>query len=180
MIRRDQPSRTSKGAATVKICVIGVAAAVDRERSRARTALCDVREDCEELLAVARNGLVDLSSFADDLRGRSQVRRGTVDVLLEQATALATRYREISMPLLGLACRAGATLELDEGEIDRLAGERGECAGQLRALQSILAGLVVAPDWQSPSFPHCECVGVPSGAVARVAPVFFVRDSIPA
>lgn len=138
--------------------MIGVASAVDRERSRARTALCDVREDCEELLAVARNGLVDLSSFADDLRARSQVPRGTVEVLLEQATALATRYREISTRLLGLACRAGASagasLELGESEIDRLAGERGACAGQLRALQSVLAGLVVAPDWQSPSFLH--------------------------
>ncbi len=26
-------------------------------------------------------------------------------------------------------------------------------------------------------FPNCECVAVPSGAFARVAPVLFVRDS---
>ena len=29
------------------------------------------------------------------------------------------------------------------------------------------------------TFLNCECAGVPSGAVVRVAPVFFVRDSIP-
>src|SRR6266511_5462489 len=29
------------------------------------------------------------------------------------------------------------------------------------------------------SFPNCECVGVPSGALARVASVLSVRDSIP-
>jgi hypothetical protein len=29
------------------------------------------------------------------------------------------------------------------------------------------------------TFPHCECAGVPSGTVVRVAPVLFVRDSIP-
>jgi len=28
------------------------------------------------------------------------------------------------------------------------------------------------------TFAHCECVGVPSGAVVRVAPVLFVCDSI--
>ena len=30
------------------------------------------------------------------------------------------------------------------------------------------------------TFPHCECVGVPSGAVAKVAPVLFARDPISA
>ena len=29
------------------------------------------------------------------------------------------------------------------------------------------------------SFRNCECVGVPSGAFARLVSVLFVRDSIP-
>jgi len=41
---------------------------------------------------------------------------------------------------------------------------------------SCKAPLNTAPAVRS-EFVHCECVGVPSGALVRVVPVLFVRDS---
>jgi hypothetical protein len=39
--------------------------------------------------------------------------------------------------------------------------------------------LEASPRGGSGTFLNCECAGVPSGAVVRVVPVLFVRDSIP-
>ncbi|HET6864688.1 MAG TPA: PLP-dependent transferase [Solirubrobacteraceae bacterium] len=96
----------------------------------------------EERLAALETGLTD----ACPQPPTREVLRRTVASARRRYRALGGRIRV----LLGEVQYAPRSRSL----VERIAAERASLADRLRVEQALLAGLVAAPDWQSPSFLH--------------------------
>jgi cystathionine beta-lyase/cystathionine gamma-synthase len=90
----------------------------------------------------------DLVCHAADLRDR------TLDLLVKQACAEQGRYRQLGDELLRLSLRATAATSDPRSLIAELEEGRASLADLLRSQRAITAALIVAADWQSPSFMH--------------------------
>jgi cystathionine beta-lyase/cystathionine gamma-synthase len=74
--------------------------------------------------------------------------------LLGRAVASARRrYRALS-GRVGVLLGAAEYAPRSRSLVERVAAERASLADRLRVEQALLAGLLAAPDWQSPSFLH--------------------------
>ncbi|MGN6872648.1 MAG: PLP-dependent transferase [Solirubrobacteraceae bacterium] len=116
------------------------------------SALADLGADLGELsflCAAAEQRLAGLEAALVDACPHPPTRE-----LLGRAVASARRrYRAVGgriRVLTGEAQYAPRSRSL----VDRVAAERASLADRLRVEQALLAGLVAAPDWQSPSFLH--------------------------
>jgi cystathionine beta-lyase/cystathionine gamma-synthase len=124
-----------------------------------------LRGDFEELLFLAEGAEAELAELAPDfarvfLRGRTRA------LLTAQVARSRGRYRAAAEQLRVLrerARRAHASGSL----VRELAAERASLADLLRVEQALMAALVGAADWQSPSFLHSisPCAGRQEGFV---------------
>jgi cystathionine beta-lyase/cystathionine gamma-synthase len=112
-------------------------------------ALADVRHDLEELLWLARSARSRLLRL-DSALAQGELRPATGTELRAEARTLGTRFQFMATRLLALTRRA--TEAASAADLESLAGERDAHKDVLRALQSVLAALGSAADWQSPSF----------------------------
>ncbi|HKO27535.1 MAG TPA: PLP-dependent transferase [Solirubrobacteraceae bacterium] len=115
-------------------------------------ALSDLGGDLGELsflCRVAEERLAGLEAVLTDACPHPATR----DLLGRTVASARRRYRVLSGrlgALLGEAQYAPRSRSL----VERVAAERASLADRLRVEQALLAGLVAAPDWQSPSFLH--------------------------
>jgi cystathionine beta-lyase/cystathionine gamma-synthase len=115
-------------------------------------ALADLRADFEQLLYLCRSADTELAAAEVELRAAG-LREVTRDLLVRQLAFSRQRYRSTSRSLLRL--RALATSGAPSAElVDELAVEKRVFADVVRVEQALMAALVSAADWQSPSFLH--------------------------
>lgn len=113
-------------------------------------ALADLQADFDELLFVSRSAEAELVEAGVELDAASLF-GDTSDLLKGQLAASRDRYRVAVARLLALRARA-------QGEnprrslVDELAAGKAALTDLLRVEQALTAALVVAADWQSPSF----------------------------
>ena len=115
-------------------------------------ALADLGADLDELLFLCRNGKAELAEARLELEAGA-LHAPTRELLLGQLAATEARYRssiERLRRLRELTQGGPATPSL----VDELAAERTSLADRLRVEQGLMAALVGAADWQSPSFGH--------------------------
>ncbi|MBV9604043.1 MAG: PLP-dependent transferase [Solirubrobacterales bacterium] len=115
-------------------------------------ALADLHDDLGELLFLCDAAATRLSRLEVELADACPV-RATRDLLGRAATSARRRYRALKGQIhtvRGQARYAPRSAAL----LGRIAGERVSLADRLRAEQALVASIVAAPDWQSPSFLH--------------------------
>jgi hypothetical protein len=115
-------------------------------------ALADLCADFDELLFLGRSATAKLDEAEVEL-GAASLHDSTRELLGEQLVSSRRRYREVMERLRSLQERAqheapSPTL------VGELAAEKASLADLLRAEQALMAALVGAADWQSPSFLH--------------------------
>lgn len=113
--------------------------------------LADLRADFDELAFVARDRVSCLDELTGALAREGDIRRETAEPLLRQVRSTRRLYCDLLERLDGLR---GATAYGSPELVDVLAAEKASLADTLRAQQAVVAGLITAPDWQSPSFAH--------------------------
>ncbi|RDI73917.1 Cystathionine beta-lyase/cystathionine gamma-synthase [Gaiella occulta] len=115
-------------------------------------ALADLRVDFDQLLSLCRSAEADLEAAEVEL-GAVALHEATRELLARQRLSSRRRYRAAGERLQSLRALAaeGAPSPSLVGE---LATEKRSLADLLRAEQALLAALVGAADWQSPSFLH--------------------------
>ena len=115
-------------------------------------ALADLSADFEELRFLCRSATAKLDEASVELRAAS-LYEPTRELLIGQLVSSRVRYHGIVERLCSLQERArceapSATL------LGELAAEKASLADLLRVEQGLMAALVGAADWQSPSFLH--------------------------
>lgn len=113
-------------------------------------ALADLRADFDQLLYLCSSAEVELDTAEVEL-GVAALHESTRGLLTRQLAGTRERYRATGKRLLSLRALAGSgapSLPL----LDELSVERRSLADLLRAEQGLLAALLGAADWQSPSF----------------------------
>lgn len=121
-------------------------------------ALADLDADFEQLLFLCGSAEAELADAVLELDAASLQSR-TGDLLARQLAASRRRYRSAAERLLALrelARHGDLTLAL----VEELAGEKVSLADLLRTEQALMAALVAAADWQSPSFRHSMAAAV--------------------
>jgi cystathionine beta-lyase/cystathionine gamma-synthase len=137
---------------------VTVAAIADRQhppgapRDLLEVALADVRDDFAELLFLFRCAQAALDDAQRELSA-ARLHAPTRAFLSEELAAACRRYAATSRSLLRLRERAkrGAP---SRSLLDALTAEKAFLRDLLRTEQALLAALVSAADWQSPSFLH--------------------------
>ncbi len=115
-------------------------------------ALTDLDGDLGELsflCASAQQRLADLEAGLPEACPNAPTR----ELLIRAAASARRRYRALGGRLHALRGEAGYAPR-SRSLVDRLSAERASLADRLRVEQALLAGLIGAPDWQSPSFLH--------------------------
>src|SRR5436190_23812176 len=137
-------------------------------------------------MALEKRALVDVKIPIDDADGEVAERVGCdVDAAGNKTVALHRREGSIVPDDLGDRIRRRHVAPSSAIVRDCTAGHTvpgwSYSASQLPGATLLRTRSTSASERSrsSSSFPNCECAGVPSGAVVRVAPVLFVRDSIP-
>ena len=131
--------------------VTAVIAARDSEASLGES-LADLRVDIDQLLFLCQSADAKLAGTEVELRealGSGPAR----ELLLRQLAASRRRYRASTERLLALSECARSEAP-SEPLIERLVAHRAALADLLRAEQALMAAIVGAADWQSPSFVH--------------------------
>jgi cystathionine beta-lyase/cystathionine gamma-synthase len=126
----------------------------------------DLAEDFDELVFVALSAADRLEAALVEVeRAGEGVLPALAGRVCGEGRALIDRLRLEARELGQLAQEAGAAT--DGGEIEALAGERCLRAELLRAELGLVAALVTATDWQSPSFGHSvsPCAGRQAGLI---------------
>jgi cystathionine beta-lyase/cystathionine gamma-synthase len=113
-------------------------------------ALADLDDDLAELAFLCAAALERLTQLETELANACPYRR-TRDVLARATASAQRRYRAVAGQLRLLRTQA-LHAPRSEPLVANLAAERASLADRLRAEQSMLAGLLAAPDWQSPAF----------------------------
>ena len=114
--------------------------------------LADLREDLTDLLAIAESCEKRVLRHQNGLdRSNGSYRKETLAFLTAQTEQLRVAYRDLADPLRDALKKSGAWTMADAERLLRL---KRESADLLRALQSNLAFVLSAGDWQSPSFLH--------------------------
>jgi cystathionine beta-lyase/cystathionine gamma-synthase len=128
---------------------------VDHDRADAvlRRSWLDLQDDVEELDHLIRGRYALLMRAVAELRAVGwALRPATARALTDEIRAHLARAR---LQLDGVERLRAATADRgDERRLDALSAERSEQADVARALMPSAAALVVAADWQSPSFAH--------------------------
>jgi cystathionine beta-lyase/cystathionine gamma-synthase len=115
-------------------------------------ALTDLDADLGELSFLCAAAEDRLAGLEADLTGACP--HPPTRELLERAVASARRrYRALGGRLRALRNEAQYAPR-SRSLVERVTAERASLADRLRVEQALLAGLVAAPDWQSPSFLH--------------------------
>lgn len=115
-------------------------------------AVADVRADLEELLFLCRSATARLAEAEVEL-GAAGLHERTRDLLLRQLASSRGRYRVAAEALHRLGERAEQETP-SRTLVEELAAEKTSLSDLLRTEQALLAALVAAADWQSPSFHH--------------------------
>jgi cystathionine beta-lyase/cystathionine gamma-synthase len=115
-------------------------------------ALDDVRADLDQLLYLCRSAEAELDAAEVELDGAA-LHGATRELLARQLACARDRYRVTGRRLLSLRALAGSAAP-SPALLNELSAERRSLADLLRAEQGLLAALVGAADWQSPSFLH--------------------------
>ena len=114
--------------------------------------LADLREDIQDLLALAEScGKRVLRHKGGLERSKGVYHDGTLTFLTAQTEQLRRAYRDVDASLRAELKKASAWTD---GDVTRLIKLKRATADLLRALQSNLAFVLSAGDWQSPSFLH--------------------------
>ena len=114
--------------------------------------LADLDEDLEELLFLCRSAEAALDEAEGELSA-ARLHSATRDRLTGEFAASRRRYRLVGRSLLRLRQRAEREPP-SRSLLDELAEESASVRDRLRTEQALLAALVSAADWQSPSFLH--------------------------
>jgi cystathionine beta-lyase/cystathionine gamma-synthase len=115
-------------------------------------ALCDLDDDLRELLflcSAARDRLTGL----DAELAIACPHRGTREVLVRSVASARRRQQSIAARLHALRAE-GQLASRSEPLVARLSAGRRDLADRLRVEQALMASLLAAPDWQSPSIGH--------------------------
>lgn len=115
-------------------------------------ALEDLAADFDELRSLCRGAEATLAETSAELESASLQAR-TAELLSRQLAASCRRHRSMGERLIALRDLAQFG-EATPSLVDDLAAEKRSLADLLRAERGLLAGLVGAADWQSPSFLH--------------------------
>jgi cystathionine beta-lyase/cystathionine gamma-synthase len=115
-------------------------------------AVADLEADLEELLFIARSAEAGLAEAAEE-RARANLHVRTRELLSRQDKHVRRRYRALRERLLALRAQAAETRP-SRALVEKLAAEKATLADLLRVEQALMASLVAAADWQSPSFLH--------------------------
>jgi len=115
-----------------------------------RASIADLQADFDELLFLCRNAEAELAEAADQLDAASLL-ADTRDLLRRQLSASQRRYGSASERVLALRQRARCECPAP-ALLDELRSGKAALADLLRTEQALTAALVVAADWQSPSF----------------------------
>jgi cystathionine beta-lyase/cystathionine gamma-synthase len=122
------------------------------------SALADLDGDLGELAFLCSAGQDRLGELEAVLRVACP-HAETREFLARSVASARRRYRALSgrVRVLRAEARSAPPTRL---LVSRLTAERAALADRLRTEQSVLAGLVAAPDWQSPSFLHSRSPAV--------------------
>ena len=115
-------------------------------------ALADLRDDFQELLFLCRSARAALDEAEVELSA-ARLHSPTRALLAAELATSRRRYAGARQSLLRLRERAKRELP-SRSLVDRLAEEKAALSDRLRTEQALLAALVSAADWQSPSFLH--------------------------
>ncbi len=115
-------------------------------------ALTDLDGDLGELSFLCASGQQRLAELEADL-AEACPNPSTREVLMRAAASSRRRYRALGGQLHALRGEARYAPR-SRSLVDRVSAERASLADRMRVEQALLAGLVGAPDWQSPSFLH--------------------------
>jgi cystathionine beta-lyase/cystathionine gamma-synthase len=115
-------------------------------------ALADLRVDLDELSFLCDGALSRLAQARLEL-GSAVLHGPTRKLLLGELAASRCRYEAVAERLSALGEHAGRE-PASRALVDRLAREKAGLADLLRTEQALLASLVAAAEWQSPSFLH--------------------------
>ncbi|MEY4722625.1 MAG: Cys/Met metabolism PLP-dependent enzyme, partial [Candidatus Parcubacteria bacterium] len=114
--------------------------------------LADLQEDLTDLLTMTQSCGGRVLRHASSLgRSKSDYREMTHALLLSSTERLAQSYDDIAVDL---RAALDASRQWTEADIPRLTTLKRTTADVLRVLQSNLAFVLSAGDWQSPSFLH--------------------------
>ena len=117
--------------------------------------ITDLRDALEELAYLIRDAEAKVDRLGTRLdRDRDNLRTDTRRLLRAQAAKERARYRELGQTLLRLRQRASVTNADLHALIAELERGRAALADLLRSQRALTAALMVAADWQSPSFMH--------------------------
>ena len=117
--------------------------------------ITDLRDALEELAYLIRDAEAKVDRLGTRLdRDRDNLRTDTRRLLRAQAAKERARYRELGQTLLRLRQRASVTNADRHALIAELERGRAALADLLRSQRALTAALMVAADWQSPSFMH--------------------------
>jgi cystathionine beta-lyase/cystathionine gamma-synthase len=111
-----------------------------------------VRADFEELLFLCHSAEAKLTEADVELRAAA-LHEPTRELLLAQLSLSRRRYSETAARLLSLRERSQCVAP-SCSLVAELAAEKASAADMLRVEQALMAALVGAADWQSPSFLH--------------------------
>ena len=115
-------------------------------------ALADLDGDLGELTFLCGAAQQRLAEFEAAL-GAACPHRRTRELLARAVASARRRFRVLAEQIRALRTEARCAPP-SRSLVDRLAAERASVADRMRAEQALLAGLIAAPDWQSPSFLH--------------------------
>jgi len=113
-------------------------------------AVADLDDDLVELAFLCVAAQERLTQLETELANACPYRQ-TREALARATASAQRRYRAIASQLHVLRTEAHLA-PCSEPLVAHLAAERASLADRLRAEQSMLAGLLAAPDWQSPAF----------------------------
>ncbi len=115
-------------------------------------ALAELADDLGELAFLCRAAQEQLSRLDGQLVGACP-NPATRELLRRGVASARRRYRALDGQLRVLRSQTKCASR-SRSLLERLTTERASLADRLRTEQALLAGLVGAPDWQSPSFLH--------------------------
>ncbi len=115
-------------------------------------ALADLEGDLTELAFLCGAAEHKLAEFVTVL-AEACPQPQTQELVRRTASSARRRYRSLGLRLC-LLRREARSAPPSPALAERLGAERTALADRLRVEQALLAGLITAPDWQSPSFLH--------------------------
>jgi cystathionine beta-lyase/cystathionine gamma-synthase len=116
------------------------------------SALADLHDDFGELLFLCHSADAKLSQVEAELAAAG-LHESTRQLLVGELASARRRYREVTELVNRLGARSGREPP-SPALVDELAASKASLADRLRVEQGLLAALVGAADWQSPSFLH--------------------------